>query len=171
MLTLKSKTNFRLIPTLLTDLWRHIVDDDVISNVFRKHISTEPIIVKFGTIIHFDAKKSQKNSDRFRQFWRSYDVISFWRDVIFKWRHNSVKIVGISPIFFVTFKCQKNNRANFYKNWFSRSMFSTKRRMWRHVENWWRQNSVKNFGISLIFFCDFLTSKWPIVTIFTRIAQ
>ena len=89
MLTLKSnKKKFRLIPTLLTDLWRHIVDDDVISDVFRKHISTKPIVVKFGTIVHIDAKKSQKkiqtDSDSFGGVMTSsvFDVTSYSNDVI-----------------------------------------------------------------------------------------
>ena len=51
-------------------------------------------------------------------------------------------------------------------------MFSTKRRMWRHVktdDSVQTDNSVQKVGIHLNFFCDFLTSKWPIVPIFTRI--
>ena len=54
---------------------------------------------------------------------------------------------------------KKNNRANFYENRFSRSMISEKRRIWRHVKNWWRHNSVKNVGIDLKFFLGIFIVK------------
>ena len=106
---------------------------------FRKHTSAEPIRIKIGTIVHFDEKN---------------DVIKFWRHVNTWWRHNSVKNVGIDLNFFLWILIvKKNNRANFYENRFSRSMISEKRRIWRHVKNWWRHNSVKNVGIDLKFYC------------------
>ena len=54
----------------------------------RKHTSAEPILVKIGTIVHFDVKKSQKkiqtNSDIFDGVMTSfeYDVTSKTDDVI-----------------------------------------------------------------------------------------
>ena len=57
-------------------------------------------------------------------------------DVIGKkwWRHNEVKYFGIVSNFFL-WPCivKMNNRANFYENRFGRSVFSEKRRIWRHT--------------------------------------
>ena len=56
---------------------------DVISDVFRKHTYTEPILIKNGTISHFDAKKSQQkiqtDSDSFGGVMTSsvFDVTSY----------------------------------------------------------------------------------------------
>ena len=49
---------------------------------FRKHTSTEPIVVKIGTIIHFDAKKSQKKNPT-----DSDSLEELWRDQFLTWRH------------------------------------------------------------------------------------
>ena len=73
-------------------------------------------------------KVTEKNSERFRHFWRRYDVIIFcrWRHFRrFWWRHNDVKNGGIVLNFFMrTFIVKMNNRANFYKNRNGGSLFS-----------------------------------------------
>ena len=120
--------------------------------------------------------------------WRSYDVISFWRDVIpdvFQktyfywtdsrkydvknwWRHNSVKSVIIGLIIFLwTFIIKINNRGHFYVNLFNRSMFSKKRQIWRYV----KYNVVitaSNMSLSIWYWLHtYFASNYTILTIFT----
>ena len=58
------------------------------STFCRKHTSVEPILIKIGTIVHFDVKKSQQkfqtDSDNFDGVTTSfeYDVTSKTDDVI-----------------------------------------------------------------------------------------
>ena len=66
------------IPTFLPSQWRHhFLEVASYRTFFRKHSFNGPILVKIGTIGHFDVKKSQKNQTDSDFFWRSYGVISF----------------------------------------------------------------------------------------------
>ena len=114
--------------------------------------------------------KCHKN--RFRHFLLIYDVISCWRDVTLKSRHNSVKNAGIGLKFYLWhFNIKMNNRANFYKNRLSRSMFFLKRRIWGHVKN---DDVITSSNMSAyILYClhTYFTSIYLILPIFTAFGQ
>ena len=102
---------------------------DIISDDFQKiHFLRSDFSNSWYDFSFWRYKLTEKNSERFRHFWRRYDVIIFcrWRHFRrFWWRHNDVKNVGIVLNFFLwTCIVKMNNRANFYENRFGGSVFS-----------------------------------------------
>ena len=77
---------------------------DVISDDFQKiHFLRSDFSKNWYDCSFWRYKLTEKNSERFRHFWRRYDVIIFcrWRHFRrFWWRHIDVKNVGIVLIFF-----------------------------------------------------------------------
>ena len=105
--------------------------------IFRKYTSSDPISLKIGTIVHFDDTRSQKkNSERFRHFNVVMTSSFFGDDVISDDFDDVITASKMSESIWIFFlwPCivKLNNRANFYENLFGGSVFSEKRRIWRH---------------------------------------
>ena len=148
---------------------------DVISDDFQKiHFLRSDFSKNWYDCSFWRYKLTEKNSERFRHFWRRYDVIIFcrWRHFRrFWWRHNDVKNVGIVLNFFLwTCIVKMNNRANFYENRFGRSVFSEKRRIWRHTPKIDDVITPSKMSVSIWIFCgEFLPQNWRSGSIFSHI--